>query len=82
MIQDSKGRDIEIGSTVLLRLVVTNLIADSERVNLVCRHENPMPGVPDDWRLAVASGQVELVTEDQPAAPAAPELAPELVPET
>lgn len=66
MIVDRKGNEIAIGSTVLLRLTVSNFIADSERVNLICAYADRHPGLPDDYRVALSSEFVEVLQPDRP----------------
>lgn len=74
MLGDRNGNQIRVGSTVLLRLVVTDEISDADNINALARLENPWPGVPDLYRMGIATAYVERAeaTPEQ-AAPAAAE---------
>lgn len=86
MIQDKRGNELHEGDIVGVLFEVTNVVADSERLNLLVRHASPHHGLPDDWRLQLSSSQVELVeaaprpepvTQIESAAPAPVQAQPE-----
>jgi hypothetical protein len=84
MVQDREGNELHAGDIVGVLFEVTNIVADSERLNLLVRHASPHHGLPDDWRLQLSSSQVELVkAAPAPAAAlvAAAASGPEIVPD-
>ena len=60
MPQDANGTDIEVGDVVTCRFRVTNIIADAPTLNLLCAHFKGHDGLPDDFRIALESGQVDI----------------------
>lgn len=71
MAQDCQGNELHEGDVVSVLFEVTNIVADSERLNLVVRHASPHHGLPDDLRLQLSSSHVERVSSAQVPAPAA-----------
>ena len=62
MYEDQNGKPLQVGDEVAVLFTVTNLIEDSHQRNLLVRHSAPMTGSPDDFRLAVDSDKVTLIS--------------------
>jgi hypothetical protein len=60
MPQDANGTEIEVGDVVTCRFRVTNIIADAQTLNLLCAHFKGHDGLPDDFRITLESGQVDI----------------------
>jgi len=61
MLTDRQGKEIDVGATVSLRLVITNIIPGADPVNLIAKPEKPWPGIPEDQRFSLAAAFIELV---------------------
>jgi hypothetical protein len=73
MPQDANGTEIHVGDIVTCRFRVTNVVADSEKLNLLVEHFKGHRGLPDDYRLALESRQVDVVQSEFAPEPAQPE---------
>jgi hypothetical protein len=73
MIQDSNGIEIKPGDFVVARFRVVDVIADSHTLNLLVVHAEPHAGVPDDWRLELASNAVVRIGDGDEPAPDTPQ---------
>jgi hypothetical protein len=65
MPQDANGTEIQVGDVVTCRFRVTNIIADAATLNLLCAHFKGHDGLPDDYRIALESGQVDVYQEPE-----------------
>lgn len=60
MPKDVRGNDLHRGDEVTVRMRVSDVISDSERVNLLLIFDKPVSGFPEEWRLMLPSDRVEL----------------------
>jgi rubrerythrin len=68
----NSGEEVRVGDTIGVLFTVTNVVSDSERLNVIARTEQRHHGQIDDQRYQFSSERVELVR-------AAPKPEPELV---
>ena len=74
----NSGETVRLGDVIGVEFVVTNIVPDSDRLNIVARTHRRHHGQPDDLRHNFSSSAVHLVK----AAPAPePEPVPEPAPE-
>ena len=81
MFEDRNGNELHPGDVVGVRFVVTNVVEDSERRNIVVRHFDPMTGCPDDYRLTLDAQHVERLKPARHSDPVPEDPKPEPGPE-
>jgi hypothetical protein len=57
---DKRGRELHRGDEVSVRMRVMDVVAGSERLNVLLNFDGQVPGLPEEWRLQVPSDRVEL----------------------
>jgi hypothetical protein len=74
MPQDRNGKDLHVGNVVACKFRITNTVSDSEKMNLLVKHFDGNEGIPDDWRLQLASSSVVLISEERPPVNPKPQM--------
>jgi hypothetical protein len=65
MPQDANGNEIAVGDVVTCQFRVTNIIADAEKLNLLCEHFKGHEGLPDDYRISLDSARVDVYSSPE-----------------